>query len=608
MMSNLLLRGQKTYISPRFYKSLASLSSSTANRFFSSSSPSSTSSEASSSAELKSSYDAIVIGAGHNGLVSAAYLQKAGLNTVVLERRHVIGGAAVTEELIPGFKFSRCSYVLSLLRPDIYEDLELKRHGLKIHYRVYNAFTPILEEPVIGGHPRSLLLSSYEEENYKQIAQFSEKDAKNFSIYEHQLFNMAKALGPLLDNAPVNLSSLTGSLSQKIETMPSLKALFSTGQGIGSDLPAFYELLTAPAIKVLEKWFESEPLKATLATDAVIGAMMSPSTPGSGYVLLHHVMGELEGNIGAWGYVEGGNGALSECIAKSAKEHGATILTEKPVSSVILDANNKACGVVLEDGTEIDGKIVLSNATPHVTYQQLVPENSLPAEFTEEVAKIDYTSPVTKINVAVDRVPDFLARPTPKNIPGPHHGCTIHLNSESCHMIEDAYKVAMEGQLHEKPMIEMCIPSALDPTISPEGSHVISLFTQYTPYSFKDGRTWDEEMMSKYRDIVFNNIEDYAPGFKDSVIGVDMLPPPELERIFGLTGGNIFHGAMSLDQLYFARPVSSMTGYRSPLRGLYLCGSGAHPGGGVMGAPGRNAAHVAIKDLKQKRRWMNMTR
>ncbi|XP_071949009.1 pyridine nucleotide-disulfide oxidoreductase domain-containing protein 2-like [Antedon mediterranea] len=582
----------------RSYKSLANLSRAGKRHIYSRP----TSTYSTPNEEPKTSYDAIVIGGGHNGLVSAAYLQKAGLNTVVLEKRHVIGGASVTEELIPGFKFSRCSYVLSLLRPDIYDDLELKRHGLKIHFREYNAFTPILEDPVVGGHPRSLLLGSHDDENYKQIAQFSKKDAKNYPIYEHQLLNMAKALGPLLDNSPINLGNMTGSLLQKLEEVHSLKALLSTGQGIGSDLPAFYELLTAPAIKVLEKWFESEPLKATLATDAVIGAMLSPSTPGSGYVLLHHVMGELEGKIGAWGYVEGGNGALSECIGKSAKEHGATILTEKPVSSIMLNADNKACGVVLEDGTEIHSHIILSNATPHVTYKQLVPEGSLPSDFVEEVNKIDYTSPVTKINVAVDRIPNFLAMPTPKNKPGPHHGCTIHLNSETCPMIEDAYKVAMEGKLPEKPMIEMCIPSSLDPTISPEGRHVISLFTQYTPYHFKDGRDWDGDMMDKYRDIVFDGIENYAPGFKDSVIGADVLPPPELERIFGLTGGNIFHGAMSLDQLYFARPVSSRTGYRSPLSGLYLCGSGAHPGGGVMGAPGRNAASVAIKDLKQKRK------
>ncbi|XP_038071097.1 pyridine nucleotide-disulfide oxidoreductase domain-containing protein 2-like [Patiria miniata] len=550
---------------------------------------------------LTQEYDAVIIGAGHNGLTAAAYLQKAGLKTLVLERRHIIGGAAVTEEIVPGFKFSRCSYVLSLLRPDIYKDLELKKHGLKVHIRDSYAYTPLLEDPGPNGKPRSLLLSCDQKKTYEQIAQFSERDAKRYFEYEHQMTEIAQALGPLLDAPPVELSTLgDGTMSDRMDMWPGLKAMLQTGKALGKNLPQFYELLTAPMDKILDRWFESEPLKATLATDSVIGANVTPKTPGSGYVLIHHVMGEAEGIKGAWGYAEGGMGAVSRSIANAAEAHGATILTDKPVSTVLLDSDQRACGVVLEDGTEVRSKMVLSNATARITYLNLTPREALPKEFIEEVQAIDYTSPVTKINVAVDRLPDFKASPTGQTQqPGPHHTCTIHLNCESTELLNEAYQPCQTGHIADRPMIEMCIPSSLDRTIAPEGCHVLSLFTQYTPYHLADGKEWDEEAKNEYADKVFNCIEDYCPGFKSSVIGRDILPPPELEKIFGLTGGNIFHGAMSLDQLYFARPVMSAS-YRSPIAGLYLCGSGAHPGGGVMGAPGRNAAQVASKDLKRQ--------
>ncbi|XP_072026882.1 pyridine nucleotide-disulfide oxidoreductase domain-containing protein 2-like [Amphiura filiformis] len=545
-------------------------------------------------------YDAIIVGAGHNGLITAAYLQKAGFKTLVLERRHLIGGAAVTEEIIPGYKFSRCSYVLSLLRPTIYKDLELKKHGLKVYIRDSHSFTPLLEEPGPSGRPRSLLLGRNEQETCRQIAQFSKRDAEMYIKYEEKMGAMAEALGPLLDSPPLDVTAVAGGRARDIiNNLGALKSVVKAGGMLGKNIAPFYELLTAPMIKILDRWFESEPLKATLATDSVIGAMVTPDTPGSGYVLLHHVMGEIEGIKGGWGYVEGGMGAVSGSIAKAAMEHGATILTEKPVSSIMVNGSNDACGVVLEDGTEVRSKTVFSNATPQVTYLNLVPPGVLPQEFVEEIASVDYKSPVTKINVAVDRLPNFTALPNNRdNTPGPHHTCTIHLNCEATSLINEAYDDAMNGNLPEKPMIEMCIPSSLDPTIAPEGCHVLSLFTQYTPYTLK-GLEWNDDTKNLYADKVFDTIESYAPGFKDSVVGRDILPPPDLERIFGLTGGNIFHGAMSLDQLYFTRPVTSSSSYRSPVKGLYLCGSGAHPGGGVMGACGRNAAYVAQTDLKR---------
>uniref|UniRef100_A0A2K5TJ69 Pyridine nucleotide-disulphide oxidoreductase domain 2 n=1 Tax=Macaca fascicularis TaxID=9541 RepID=A0A2K5TJ69_MACFA len=520
---------------------------------------------------LKPEYDAVVIGAGHNGLVA-------------------------------GFKFSRASYLLSLLRPQIYTDLELKKHGLRLHLRNPYSFTPMLEEGAGSKVPRSLLLGTDMAENQKQIAQFSRKDAQVFPRYEEFMHRLALAIDPLLDAAPVDMAAFQrGSLLQRIKSLSTLKPLLKAGRILGAQLPQYYEVLTAPITKVLDQWFESEPLKATLATDAVIGAMTSPRTPGSGYVLLHHVMGGLEGMQGAWGYVQGGMGALSDAIASSATTHGASIFTEKTVVKVQVNSEGCVQGVVLEDGTEVRSKVVLSNTSPQITFLKLTPQEWLPEEFLEKISQLDTRSPVTKINVAVDRLPSFLAAPNaPRGHPLPHHQCSIHLNCEDTLLLHQAFEDAMDGLPSHRPMIELCIPSALDPTLAPSGCHVVSLFTQYTPYTLAGGKAWDEQERDAYADRVFDCIEVYAPGFKDSVVGRDILTPPDLERIFGLPGGNIFHCAMSLDQLYFARPVPLHSGYRCPLQGLYLCGSGAHPGGGVMGAAGRNAAHAAFRDLKSK--------
>ncbi|CAJ1067644.1 pyridine nucleotide-disulfide oxidoreductase domain-containing protein 2 isoform X1 [Xyrichtys novacula] len=553
----------------------------------------------SSQAAVKSQYDALVIGGGHNGLVAAAYLQKGGLRTAVLERRHVLGGAAVSEELIPGFHFSRCSYLLSLLRPHIYADLELKKHGLKVYMRDPHAYTPMLEDGVGGAPPRSLTLGSDLAMNLKEIGKFSQKDAKAFPDFVAYLEKLAEAIHPLLDAPPVDIPGVTsGSLRKRVAAARTLMPIIKCGMKLGTNIPDFYEIITAPIMKILNRWFESEPLIATLATDAVIGAMTSPSNPGSGYVLLHHVMGEVEKEKGAWGYVEGGMGGVSQAIASSARSHGVDIFTEKDVEQVIVGSDGAAKGVALKDGTEIHSTVVLSNATPYVTFKNLTPQAALPSEFIKAVDQIDYTSPVTKINVAVDKLPNFLATPTPDNKPGPHHQCSIHLNCESVEVLETAYKEAMNGRPSARPMLEMTIPSVLDPTLAPPGCHVVSLFTQFTPYHI-EGKEWTDQDREAYADTAFDWVEKYAPGFKSSVVGRDILAPPDLERIFGLTGGNIFHGSMSLDQLYLARPLPSLSDYRTPVKGLYLCGSGCHPGGGVMGSPGWNAALIAMADLKR---------
>ncbi|XP_062988552.1 pyridine nucleotide-disulfide oxidoreductase domain-containing protein 2 isoform X2 [Elgaria multicarinata webbii] len=553
-----------------------------------------------SGASLKREYDAVVIGAGHNGLVAAAYLQKGGLKTAVLERRHLVGGAAVTEEIIPGFRFSRASYLLSLLRPWIYTELELKKHGLKVLLRDPYSFTPLLEDGLGGKAPRSLLLGNNLAETQSQIAQFSVKDAQAFPKYEAFMSRLVSAIDPLLDTCPVDTAVLSqGSLRQRLRALRGLQTLFRAGFSLGKQLPQYYEVLTAPISKILDFWFESEPLKATLATDATIGAMAGPHTPGSGYVLLHHVMGQLEGRQGAWGYVAGGMGALSQALARAATVLGAEIFTEKAVARILLSSDGKVQGVGLQDGTEVKSHLVLSNASPQLTFLELTPQEQLPLEFVQRISQFDTRSPVTKINVAVDRLPNFLAASnTSDGCPSPHHQCSIHLNCEDMHTLHQAFEDACCGRPSSRPMIELCIPSALDPTLAPPGCHVVSLFTQYTPYTLAGGKQWDSREREDYADRVFDCVEAYAPGFKASVIGRDVLTPPDLERIFGLPGGNIFHGAMSLDQLYFARPVPSYSNYRSPIRGLYLCGSGAHPGGGVMGAAGRNAATTALEDFK----------
>nr|XP_022344034.1 pyridine nucleotide-disulfide oxidoreductase domain-containing protein 2-like [Crassostrea virginica] len=543
-----------------------------------------------------SNYDVVVVGAGHNGLVSAAYLAKSGLKVCVVERRHVIGGAAVTEEIVPGFKFSRASYVLSLLRPKIVSDLELKKYGLKVYLRNPSSYTPLLGQT---GSASSLTLGPDQEETYRQISQFSERDAKRFFEYEKLLDDIVTAIDPLLDSQPPYLPSLTSStIREKLKTLPAVKTLLKSLSTLGTDSDAFYEFMTAPTTKILNKWFESEPLKATLATDAVIGAMMSPESPGSGYVLLHHVMGCLEGKKGAWGYVEGGMGAVSQAICNCAMDHGADVFVDKPVKEILIQ-NDKVNGVLLQDGTELRSKAVISNATPKITFLDLIPESKLPSNLVESIKGFDFTSPVTKINVALSRLPDFTADPNvSRNEPMPHHQCTIHLNCEHTQLIHDAFLDAQLGTYSKKPMIEMVIPSSRDPTLAPPGAHVCLMFTQYTPYRL-NGKDWTEHDRNAYADNVFDIVEQYAPGFKASVVGRDILTPPDLERVFGLTGGNIFHGAMSLDQLFMSRPTSQLSNYRGPIQGLYLGGSGAHPGGGVMGSPGKLAAETLLKDFKK---------
>jgi phytoene dehydrogenase-like protein len=515
----------------------------------------------------------------------------------VFERREVLGGAAVTEEIVNGFKFSRGSYLLSLLRPVVVKELQLKKYGLKFYIRDPNSYTPVRDSKDY------LLLGRDKFKNRQEIAKFSSKDAEVFAKYEEWLERLAKGLDPLLDNVPINMPDMyAASRRDRWSTIRPIMAFGKMLSTLKTDLPSFYELILSPASKILERWFESDVLIGTLATDSVIGSVLSPYSIGSGYVLLHHVMGELDGQRNAWAYAEGGMGSVSGCIARSGLAHGAHLFTDKPVKEILVDGG-AVKGVALEGGEIVESELVLSSATPKVTFQDLLPQGTLPDSFQELIDSVDYSSAVTKINVALKGLPQFIASPdgypTGSLEPGPHHQCTIHMNSESLNVLHEGYVDLQHGRWSKRPLIELCMASSLDPTLAPPGCHVASIFTQYSPYSpvgctHANGK-WTDEAKLEYTNLIFDTIEGYAPGFRQLIVGWETLTPPDLEEIFGLTGGNIFHGSMSLDQLYMSRPTYSNPSYKTPLDGLILCGSGSHPGGGVMGAPGRLAAQIALK-------------
>jgi len=526
---------------------------------------------------MSRSYDAIVIGAGHNGLVTAAYLARAGQRVLVLERRDVLGGCCVTEEVWPGYKVSTAAYVNSLLRPEVIRDLELKKYGFEMIPRSPSSFTPFPDgRYLMTGPDRDLTL--------REIAKFSPRDAENYPKYEAMLTRVADFLEPLLTRVPPDPF---GGLADAWQ----LGRLGLRFRGLGRRVATeAIEILTGAATPILDRWFESDQLKATLATDAVIGAFAPPSHPGTAYVLFHHVMGECDGVRGVWGYVRGGMGMIPASIAASARAHGAEVRTNAAVARILV-RNGRVTGVALEDGTEFTAPRVASGADANVTFLKLLDPKELPEDFVAAVRRIDYSSATVKINVALSEPPEFTALPGAGV--GPQHHGTMHV-CPGMEYIERAYDDAKYGRPAAAPMLECTMATALDATLAPPGKHILSMFVQYAPYHLK-GTTWDAEK-DRFADRCFDLLNEYAPNFKRSVIARQVIPPPEMERLWGITGGNIMQGAMSLSNVFSFRPAPGYADYRTPVQGLYLCGAAAHPGGGVMGAAGMNAARVMLAD------------
>ncbi len=526
----------------------------------------------------KSKYDVIVIGGGHNGLTNAAYLARAGRKVLVLERRNVLGGAAVTEEVFPGFKFSVCSYVVSLLRPEIIRDLDLPRHGLEI-LPLDGTFTPMPNGDYlwrVNDHGKTR----------REIARHSRLDAEAYEEFGKAMQAMCRFVKPILGMVPPDPATLN--------PRELMKLLFigRRFQGLSSeDKYNQVQLMTMSAIDFLDQWFETDVLKATMSASGIIGTFLGVRSPGTAYVLLHHYMGEIDGAFRSWGFARGGTGAISNAIAQAAREAGAEIRTQAPIAKLIVK-NNRAQGVVLQNGDEIHAEAVSSSVDPRHTFLEFMEEKDLPEEFVADIRRYKFRGSSGKVNLALDALPDFKCLPGP----GAHLRGAISI-SPSIEYMERAYDDAKYGNFSRRPYIDMVIPSLTDPSVAPPGKHVLSCFVQYAPYKLRSGLNWDEQR-DAFGNNVIDTLSEYAPNIKDIILHKQVLTPLDLEREFGLSEGNIFQGELSLEQLFFLRPAPGYAQFRTPIKNLYMCGSATHPGGGVMGAPGRLAALEILKDSK----------
>ena len=515
-----------------------------------------------------SKYDAIIIGGGHNGLTAAAYLARAGKKVLVLERRYVLGGAAVTEEIFPGFKFSVCSYVISLLKSNVIRELMLPRFGLKI-LPLESTFTPLDND--------YLFRTSDGDQTYKEIYRHSPKDAETYKRFGPLMGQIGMAVRPILETIAPN------PLNPSISDLVALKKLLNHVKGLSNEhFEYLCKLMTMSSADFLDEWFEFEPLKATMAASGIIGTFMGPRSPGSAYIMLHHYMGDIDGAFRAWGFQKGGTGELSMTIARSAKHFGADIMTEAPVKKVITK-NNKAIGVALENGDEYKSNIVISGLDPKLTFLKLVDEKELPSDFIQDIKNFRIRGSSGKVNLALDGLPNFTSLPGD----GPHLRGAISISPNYNHL-EKAYDDAKYGNFSKEPYMDIILPSVLDPDMAPPGKHVMSCFVQYAPYNINGG--WNDSKREDFGDAVINTLARYAPNIKDIILHRQVLTPKDLETTFGLTEGNIFHGELTLQQLFSLRPAVKWADYTTPIKNYFQCGSGTHPGGGITGSPGEMAA------------------
>jgi phytoene dehydrogenase-like protein len=525
-------------------------------------------------------YNAIVIGGGHNGLVCACYLAGAGLKVRVLERRHLVGGAAVTEEFAPGFRNSTAAYTVSLLNPKVIRDLRLAEHGLKIVERPFANFLPLPDGKYFKLGPTTA-------DTQKEIARFSARDAERLPEYYRVIEAAADTLRSLVLETPPNLGMSWRSGLRALALGGKLALLSRRAQ---RDL---WEIVTKSAGELLEWWFESDPVKAAFGFDAQVGHFASPYSPGSAYVLLHHAFGEVNGKRGTWGHALGGMGAVSDAIATEARARGVEITTDAEVIAIRVKAG-RAASVALKDGTEIEAEAVAGAVNPKLLYLKMLEPGALEAEFRSRIERWRCASGSFRMNVALSELPNFTS--APGKHAQPHHSAGIIIAPSLAYMERAYFDARTQGYARE-PIVEMLIPSTVDPSLAPAGKHVASLFCQHFDPKLPDGKNWDDAKESA-ADAVVETVNRHAPNFKKSIIARKILSPLDLEREFGMIGGDIFHGALTLDQLFSARPVLGYADYRSPVKGLYLCGSGAHPGGGVTGAPGHNAAREILRDLR----------
>ena len=533
-------------------------------------------------ASHSTAYDAIVVGGGHNGLICTAYLARAGQRVAVLESRPRVGGAAVTEEVWPGYRVSVLSYVVSLLRPAVVRELGLARFG----YEVY-PLDPAYFMPFPDG--RSLFYWEDVNRAAAEVAKFSVHDARALLDYDQAIGRLVQVVRPLLDQAPPNLDR---------RRPRELGALLGLGRHLlrhRSDLSELADIMTMSVSDFLDQWFEDPAVKGALSPGGVIGAWAGPHSPGTAYVLLHHRLGEAGGQRGGWGFVKGGMGALSEILASAARSGGAEIRTGARVSQILV-AEGRTRGVVLEDGTELRSESVISAIHPRTTLLDLVGRQHLPARLLGEMERYRSRSGSAKVNLALAELPNF--RALPSSDAGPQH--PEFIINPSIDYLHRAWDDAVSGHWSREPMMDCVIPTTKDRTLAPAGRHILSCFVQYAPYQLQ-GATWEQER-EKLADRMVELLGTYAPNLPGAVLHRQVVTPPDMEREYGLLGGNIFHGEMSLDQLFFLRPASEAGSYRTPVAGLYLGGSGTHPGGGVMGAPGRNAARTVLSDLR-RRNW-----